>query len=168
MAKRTRIISPNVAEPPPERWSNCLRVGDMVFVSGMTARVGYKIEGADESEQARVIFGKIKNLVEAAGGQANDVVKVTIYVVDIRNNTKVWRARSEVFSGDFPTSTLVEIRALATPDTLVFLVDLFTDADGRAAHMKGEAAKLIFATVPPLLAAEPVIHPADLIALKAA
>lgn len=119
MAKRTRVISPNVQEPPPQRWSNCLRVGDMVFVSGMTARVGDKIEGADEYEQSKVIFGKIKNMVEAAGGQVNDVVKVTIFVVDIRNNTKVWKARAEVFSGDFPASTLVEIRALATSDTLV-------------------------------------------------
>ncbi|TXL71436.1 RidA family protein [Vineibacter terrae] len=119
MAKRTRIISPEVAEPPPQRWSNCLRVGDMVFVSGMTARVGEKIEGADEYEQSKIIFGKIQDLVEAAGGQINDVVKVTIFLVDIRNNTKVWKARSEVFSGDFPASTLVEIRALATPDTLV-------------------------------------------------
>ena len=47
------------------------------------------------------------------------MVKVTIYVVNIRNNTKVWKARAEVFSGDFPASTLVEVRALATPDTLV-------------------------------------------------
>ncbi|TWT00333.1 RidA family protein [Reyranella sp. CPCC 100927] len=119
MAKRTRVISPNVAEPPPERWSNCIRVGDMVFVSGMVARVGDKIEGADEYEQSRIIFGKIKDLVEAAGGQMNDVVKVTIFVVNIRNNTKVWQARREFFTGDFPASTLVEIRALATPDTLV-------------------------------------------------
>ncbi len=119
MAKRTRVISPKVAEPPPERWSNCIRVGDMVFVSGMVARVGDKIEGADEYEQSRIIFGKIKDLVEAAGGQMNDVVKVTIFVVNIRNNTKVWQARREFFTGDFPASTLVEIRALATPDTLV-------------------------------------------------
>lgn len=119
MPKRTRVISPKVPEPPPERWSNCLRVGDMAFISGMVARVGDKIEGADEYEQSRIIFGKIKDLVEAAGGQANDVVKVTIFVVNIRNNTKVWQARREVFTGDFPASTLVEVRSLATPDTLV-------------------------------------------------
>lgn len=119
MPKRTRIISPDVPEPPPQRWSNCLRVGDMVFVSGMVARVGEKIEGADEYEQARIIFGKIRHLVEAAGGKVDDVVKVTIFMTNIRNNTKVWQARAEVFSGDFPASTLVEVRALATPDTLV-------------------------------------------------
>jgi quinol monooxygenase YgiN len=48
----------------------------------------------------------------------------------------------------------------------VFLVDLFTGAAGRDAHMHGKAAKLIFATVPALLEASPVIHPADLIARK--
>ena len=93
MPKRIRVTSPNVPEPPPQRWSNCLRVGDTVFVSGMVARgADGKIEGADEYEQARVIFAKIRHLVEAAGGKVDDVVKVTIFVVDIRNNTCTGRA----------------------------------------------------------------------------
>jgi quinol monooxygenase YgiN len=57
------------------------------------------------------------------------------------------------------------LRSNAEPD-MVFLVDLFTAAAGRATHLSGEAAKLIFATVPLLLAEEPVIHAADLIASK--
>jgi len=57
------------------------------------------------------------------------------------------------------------LRSDADPDT-VFLVDLFDGPDSRDAHMTGEAAKLIFATVPPLLASEPAIHPADLVASK--
>ncbi|MFD0986285.1 putative quinol monooxygenase [Methyloligella solikamskensis] len=48
----------------------------------------------------------------------------------------------------------------------VFLVDLFTDEAAREAHMKGDAAAQIFATVPDLLAEEPVIHPAKTIAHK--
>jgi 2-iminobutanoate/2-iminopropanoate deaminase len=39
--------------------------------------------------------------------------------VNIGNNTEVWRARQEFFSGDFPCSTLVEVRSLATPEILV-------------------------------------------------
>jgi len=31
----------------------------------------------------------------------------------------VWRARREFFTGDFPCSTLVEVRSLATPEILV-------------------------------------------------
>ena len=73
----------------------------------------------DEYEQAKQIFGKIKGMVEAAGGTMADVVKVTIYVTDIKNNTKVWAARREFFTGNFPASTLVEVSALAAPEILV-------------------------------------------------
>lgn len=57
------------------------------------------------------------------------------------------------------------LRSNADPDS-VFLVDLFSGPESRDAHMSGEAAKLIFATVPPLLMSDPAIHPADLIASK--
>ena len=119
--KIERITSPHVPEPPPGRWSNALRVGGMLFVSGTVARGrdGTTIEGRSEYEQAKVIFGKIRHLVEATGGAMSDVVKMTIYVVNIKNNTEVWRARQEFFSGDFPCSTLVEVRSLATPEILV-------------------------------------------------
>jgi 2-iminobutanoate/2-iminopropanoate deaminase len=115
-----RITSPHVAEPPPGRWSNALRVGDMLFISGTVSRAPDEaILGNNEYEQAKIIFGKIRHLVEAAGGAMADVVKVTIYVVNIKQNTEVWRARQEFFTGDFPCSTLVEVRSLATPEILV-------------------------------------------------
>lgn len=114
-----RALSPDVAEPPPERWSNCLVVDGIAYVSGMTARAGDKVAGADEYEQSKVIFGKIKGMVEAADGAMADVVKITVYVTNIKNNTKVWAARREFFTGDFPASTLVEVSALAAPEILV-------------------------------------------------
>lgn len=121
MKKIERITSPHVAEPPPGRWSNALRVGDMLYLSGVTSRANDRvtIQGHDEYAQSKVIFEKIRHLVEAAGGVMADVVKLNIYVVNIRNNTEVWRARQEFFSGDFPVSTLVEVKGLATPDILV-------------------------------------------------
>jgi 2-iminobutanoate/2-iminopropanoate deaminase len=92
-----------------------------LFISGTVSRAsdGVTIEGRNEYEQAKLIFGKIRHLVEAAGGTMSDVVKMTIYVVNIKQNTEVWRARREFFSGDFPCSTLVEVRSLATPEILV-------------------------------------------------
>ena len=33
-----RVVSPDVPEPPPERWSNCLVSDGIAYVSGMTAR----------------------------------------------------------------------------------------------------------------------------------
>lgn len=116
-----RVFSPAVPEPPPERWSNCLVSDGIAYVSGMTCRGvdDKKLAAMDEYEQAKVIFGKIKGMVEAAGGAMADVVKITVYVTDIKNNVKVWAARREFFTGDFPASTLVEVSALAAPEILV-------------------------------------------------
>ena len=56
-------------EPPPQPWSNCLVVGNQVFVAGMVARDGDKLLGGNSMyEQAKAVFSKIKNLMEAAGG----------------------------------------------------------------------------------------------------
>jgi enamine deaminase RidA (YjgF/YER057c/UK114 family) len=86
----------------------------------MTARAGNDtVDGNGMYEQARVVFAKIKHLIEAAGGRMNDVVKVNIFVTDIKRREEVWKARREVFSGDFPVSTLVEVSALAAPEFLV-------------------------------------------------
>ena len=115
-----RVTSPAAPEPPPERWSNCLLVDGVAYVSGMVARgEDVNLAAMDEYEQAKSIFTKIKGLLEAAGGSMADVVKITVFVVNIKNNVKVWAARREFFTGNFPASTLVEVRALASPEILV-------------------------------------------------
>ncbi|HLU18770.1 MAG TPA: RidA family protein [Pusillimonas sp.] len=119
--KKQRVTSPAVKEPAPQLWSNCMVVGDVAYVSGMTARGpdGQTILGEDEYTQAKVIFQKIKDLVEAAGGVMDDVVKMTIFVTRIGQNTRIWDARKEFFTGDFPACTLVEVSSLAKPEILL-------------------------------------------------
>jgi 2-iminobutanoate/2-iminopropanoate deaminase len=116
-----RVTSPHVKEAPPGTWSNCRVHGNQVFIAGMTASDGAGGMLGDGSmySQARETFTKIKHLIEAAGGAMNDIVRVDIYVTDITQREGVWKARREFFTGDFPTSTLVEVRALATPQLLV-------------------------------------------------
>ncbi|MBM3485732.1 MAG: RidA family protein [Alphaproteobacteria bacterium] len=117
MATMRKIVSPHVREPKPQTWSNCKVVGDQVFISGMTAHdlSGGLQSGPSMYEQAKQTFVKIKHLVEAAGGQMDDIVKVNVFVTNIKEREEVWRARAEFFTGDFPCSTLVEVSALATP-----------------------------------------------------
>jgi enamine deaminase RidA (YjgF/YER057c/UK114 family) len=119
--KMQRVSSPHVKEPAPGTWSNCRVHGTQFFVAGMTAgdgKGGVLGDGSTYS-QARETFTKIKHLVEAAGGVMNDIIRVDIYVTDITQREEVWKARREFFTGDFPTSTLVEVRALATPQLVV-------------------------------------------------
>jgi 2-iminobutanoate/2-iminopropanoate deaminase len=105
-----RVSCPAVPEPADGRFSNCLVVDGIAYVSGMTAR-----EGDTVFAQAQIIFGKIKRLVESAGGTMADVVKITMFVTDISKRQEVHEARREFFSGDFPTATVVQVVALADP-----------------------------------------------------
>jgi len=111
-----RAVSPEVSEPPAGTWSNCLVAGGIAYIAGMTARGSGE---GDEYAQAKAIFGKIRHLVEAAGGNMADIVKVTIFVTDITQREKVWKARAEAFTGNFPVSTLVQVAALADPSLKV-------------------------------------------------
>jgi enamine deaminase RidA (YjgF/YER057c/UK114 family) len=113
----TRATSPEVPEPPAGTWSNCLVAGGIAYIAGMTAGGGG--ETGDEYAQAKTIFTKIRHLVEAAGGSMADVMKVTIFVTDITQREKVWQARREFFTGNFPASTLVQVAALANPSLKV-------------------------------------------------
>ena len=120
MARKRRITSAKVAEPPPGTWSNCLAINNLLFVAGMTARTGTEIIGGnDVYAQSKAIFQKIKDLLEAGDAKMDDVVKVVIFVTDIKRREEVWKARKEFFTGDCPVSTLVEVSALAMPELLV-------------------------------------------------
>ncbi|MBO0737620.1 MAG: RidA family protein [Alphaproteobacteria bacterium] len=116
MSSIGRATSPDVPEPPAGTWSNCLVAGGIAYIAGMTARED--AEG-DEYTQAKAIFTKIRHLVEAAGGSMADIVKVTIFVTDITQREKVWQARREFFTGNFPASSLVQVAALAGPSLKV-------------------------------------------------
>ena len=116
MSSIVRAVSPQVNEPQEGTWSNCLVVGGIAYIAGMTASSG---DVSDEYTQSRAIFGKIQHLIEAAGGTMTDIVTVTIFVTDISQREKVWQARHEFFAGNFPCSTLVQVAALANPSLKV-------------------------------------------------
>jgi len=116
MASIVRATTSEVPEPQPGTWSNCLVVGGIAYVAGMTASGG---DLTDEYTQAKAIFTKIRHLVEAAGGTMADITTVTIFVTDITQREKVWQARRGFFTGNFPASTLVQVAALATPSLKV-------------------------------------------------
>jgi len=119
-AKRRRVSSPQVPEPPPGTFSRAIQVGDQLFVAGMTANSPSGIEGGDSMyDQTRAVFTKIKHLVEAAGGTMNDIVKMTGFITDIAKRDDYLRGRRDFFTSDPPASTLVEVTALAAPGLMI-------------------------------------------------
>ena len=112
------IRSPKVADAAPQTWSNMKVVSGHFHIAGMTAS-GPKGEhpGDDMYTQAKLIFQKFKDLLEDAGGKMNDIMSITVYVTNLDENTEVWRARREFFTGDFPCSTLIEVKRVGSPKT---------------------------------------------------
>lgn len=129
----TKVISPEVPEVPGGIYSNCLVVGDHIFLSGMAAHRaetrlhleanGNTAGGTDPKGQLRAIFAKVKCLLEAAGSNMGDIVKLTYFVTDLKKvHPAIQEVRPEFVSGSvMPCSTLVEVKALRNPEWLVEL-----------------------------------------------
>jgi enamine deaminase RidA (YjgF/YER057c/UK114 family) len=87
----------------------------IVYTAQIPMKADGSIETGDIATQTELTLGNLRQTVEAAGGSMADIVTVTIFVTDITQREKVWQARREFFSGNFPASTLVQVAALATP-----------------------------------------------------
>ncbi|HXP73957.1 MAG TPA: RidA family protein [Stellaceae bacterium] len=120
---KKRIRVPQVQEPAPKRWSQCLRAGDLVFISGMVSYDHrHRLVGrGDALAQCRHTFKNLRAFVEAAGGTMDDIVRTTVWLTDIRYRPALLQARAEAFRGveDLPTVTLVGGVDLAHEELMV-------------------------------------------------
>jgi 2-iminobutanoate/2-iminopropanoate deaminase len=123
-----RVMSDDVAEPAAATWSNCLLLGNEIVLSGMTAHPAARDAALDTYAQTLVVLGKIRDLVEAAGGTLGSIYKLVIYVKDIGDKNEVGRARRAFFQAPYPCSTLVEVSGLVFPE-LTVEIDAFARLD---------------------------------------
>jgi enamine deaminase RidA (YjgF/YER057c/UK114 family) len=73
----------------------------------------------DVEAQAEKAMANIKMLVEEAGGSLADIVKVVVYLVDIRYREPVYQVMGKWLAGVYPVSTGIVVSALARPEWLV-------------------------------------------------
>lgn len=93
----------------------------LVFVSGQAAisAEGALVGEGDFAAQARQVFRNLATVVEQAGATLESVVKLTVFLTDMRTLPEYTRIKSEFFGGEQPASTAVEVAALARPELLV-------------------------------------------------
>jgi 2-iminobutanoate/2-iminopropanoate deaminase len=106
---------------PISHYTDAVRVDNLLFVSGCVPvdGDGNLVGGDDVVEQARQVFRNIGDVLAAAGASFADVAKVTVYLTDVGDRTKINPVRQEVFGPARPASTLVEISRLAIPGARV-------------------------------------------------
>ena len=73
----------------------------------------------DASAQARQIWHNLESAVRSAGGSLENIVKTTTYVTNIEHAAAARQVRGELFPTNPPTSALLVVSQLASPDYLM-------------------------------------------------
>jgi reactive intermediate/imine deaminase len=117
---RIPIAPPDMKDQRP-RYTLGWRAGDTIYVAGQLPydKDGKLVGIGDIKAQTRRVFENIKRIVVAGGGTMDDVVKITVFVTDVRYREPYGEVRSEFFGANPPASTLVQISNLAVPDALI-------------------------------------------------
>ena len=77
------------------------------------------IDSHDPAEQTHKVMQNIHQLVTEAGGEMAHVVKLVVYITDIRHREAVYRTMGEYIKGVHPVCTGLVVQALARPEWLV-------------------------------------------------
>ncbi len=77
------------------------------------------IESHDPAEQTHKVMQNIKQLIEECGGNMEHLVKVVVYITDVRHREAVYQTMGEYIKGVYPVSTGLVVQALARPEWLV-------------------------------------------------
>ena len=77
------------------------------------------IESHDPAEQTHKVMQNIRQLIEEAGGDMSHLVKLVVYITDVRHREAVYRTMGTYTKGVYPVSTGLVVQALARPDWLV-------------------------------------------------
>jgi enamine deaminase RidA (YjgF/YER057c/UK114 family) len=119
--QRTYLEPAGIA-PPPEPYSHAIRCGDTLYVAGQVAfdENNAVVGIGDPGAQAERVWHNIRLACEAAGGSLADVVKITIFLKDIRHAPAEIAVREKLFeAGRFPICTLVQVANLGLDDLLM-------------------------------------------------
>jgi enamine deaminase RidA (YjgF/YER057c/UK114 family) len=101
-------------------YARTLKSGPFVFVSGTTSLDSRgRVQGRDATEQTLVSMRKIDAALKSAGARLKDLVRLTIFVTDIRDMGAVSKALDKALKGSTVSATLVAVSALAVPGLLV-------------------------------------------------
>jgi 2-iminobutanoate/2-iminopropanoate deaminase len=121
MAKQ--IIQPKSLSDPRPRYSQGILAdgGKLLFVAGQTAtdKDGNVVGKGDIEAQTRQVFKNLSAVLEEAGGTLDNLVMTTTYITDRQYREGYNRVRMGQYKGNAPTSTLVIVTGLASPDYLI-------------------------------------------------
>ena len=126
-------ISTNKAPKPVGLYPHARKVGNLLFLSG----VGPRTAGSDATDsqvpglsldkngnflafdfeaQCRSVFDNVRNILEASGSSWDELVDVTVFLVNMKRDFHTYnKVYAEFFKDNQPCRTTVEVKSLPTP-----------------------------------------------------
>jgi 2-iminobutanoate/2-iminopropanoate deaminase len=127
---RREFVVDGLAEPL-SHYTDAVAAGDTLYISGIVpVDADGNVVGDDVVAQARQVFDIMRRVLAAAGAQPADVVKVTLYLLDVDDRPLINPVRQEFFGSARPASTLVEVSRLAVPGARLEVEAIAHLADG--------------------------------------
>ncbi|MEC0276196.1 Rid family hydrolase [Peribacillus frigoritolerans] len=102
-------------------FSMAVRAGNRIFLRGQT---GFDLDGnfhgiGDVVKQADQACKCVRQLIEEAGGSVNDICKITVYLLNREDRSKVYPVIAEHFKDVYPCSTGLIVSGFAMPEMLM-------------------------------------------------
>lgn len=123
------LLNSSKAPEPVGLYPHARKVGELLFLSGVGPRERgtKKIPGVDLDEQGNIIsydiatqchsvFKNIKYILEDAGSSWDNIVDVTVFLTNMKEDFKTYnKIYAEYFKDNQPCRTTIEIKSLPTP-----------------------------------------------------
>ena len=95
-------------------YSQAILHGDMLFVSGQVAYKPFtdEIDLSSIENETKQVMENIKTIVEAAGMKMNNIVKSSIFLIDMNNFGKINDVYGKYFEKDAPARETVQVARL--------------------------------------------------------
>jgi 2-iminobutanoate/2-iminopropanoate deaminase len=100
---------------PISHYTDAVRFGDLLFISGIAPfdASSNLVGGSDVVAQARQVFENFRKILDATGASFSDVLKVTVFLTDVRDRSAINTVRQHYFGKARPASTLIGVNELA-------------------------------------------------------
>jgi reactive intermediate/imine deaminase len=110
----SKTIQTDLAPRAIGTYSQAVRCGDSVYLSGQIPLVPQTMELVDGGMEAQIrrVFDNLSAVASAAGGSLADVVKLNIYLVDLGQFALVNQVMAEYFKQPYPARAVVGVAAL--------------------------------------------------------
>lgn len=112
-ANKQDIYTKN-APAPIGTYSQAIKIDDTIYISGqipIDIKTGELVSG-DFDKQARKAINNLFEISKAAGGELDDIVKITVYLTDLSNFGVLNQVMAEYFHKPYPARAVIEVKGL--------------------------------------------------------